>query len=205
MKSFVIFAIVVTIIYVIYYTVIIVQDLYGKPKDEKSQGESFDVSDMTDEEESIAVSESDGGFSVGDNQYETAYEEKQLAEPTEEAAATAEESKPHVLEKIQSAIEKKMEEVNTTYSDPMYSEELNNTFQRSVNYMELYRVVDFAEHQTLIQQLCGLKSVTVLSMDRTTPKLEMTGISNSYDVVSVIRTRVETNKRRKGVYEITNR
>ena len=74
-----------------------------------------------------AVSESDGGFSVGDNQYETAYEEKQLAEPTEEAAATAEESKPHVLEKIQSAIEKKMEEVNTTYSDPMYSEELNNT------------------------------------------------------------------------------
>ena len=75
----------------------------------------------------------------------------------------------------------------------------------SVNYMELYRVVDFAEHQTLIQQLCGLKSVTVLSMDRTTPKLEMTGISNSYDVVSVIRTRVETNKRRKGVYEITNR
>ena len=100
MKSFVIFAIVVTIIYVIYYTVIIVQDLYGKPKDEKSQGESFDVSDMTDEEESIAVSESDGGFSVG---------------------------KPHVLEKIQSAIEKKMEEVNTTYSDPMYSEELNNT------------------------------------------------------------------------------
>ena len=32
MKSFVIFAIVVTIIYVIYYTVIIVQDLYGKPR-----------------------------------------------------------------------------------------------------------------------------------------------------------------------------
>jgi hypothetical protein len=32
-----------------------------------------------------------------------------------------------VLEKIQSAIEKKMEEVNTTYSDPMFSEELINT------------------------------------------------------------------------------
>ena len=128
MKSFVIFAIVVTIIYVIYYTVIIVQDLYGKPKDEKSQGESFDVSDMTDEEESIAVSESDGGFSVGDNQYETAYEEKQLAEPTEEAAATCgKRASLMCLQKIQSAIEKKMEEVNTTYSDPMYSEELNNT------------------------------------------------------------------------------
>lgn len=81
----------------------------------------------------------------------------------------------------------------------------HGVFQRSVNYMELYRVVDFAEHQTLMQQLCGLKSVTVLSMDRTTPKLDMTGISKSYDVVSLIRTKVEMNKRRKGVYEITNR
>ena len=81
----------------------------------------------------------------------------------------------------------------------------HGVFQRSVNYMELYRVVDFAEHQTLMQQLCGLKSVTVLAMDRTTPKLDMTGISKSYDVVSLIRTKVEMNKRRKGVYEITNR
>lgn len=126
MKSFVIFAIIVTVIYVIYYTVIIVQDLYGRPKDEKSQGESFDVSDMTDEEESIAVSENDGGFSVGDSRYETAYEEKLLSQQVEEGVATVEDSKPHVLEKIQSAFEKKMEEVNTSYSDPMYSEELNN-------------------------------------------------------------------------------
>lgn len=81
----------------------------------------------------------------------------------------------------------------------------HGVFQKSVNYMELYRVVDFAEHQTLMQQLCGLKDITVLSMDRTTPKLEMTGINNSFDAVSVIRTRVETNKRRKGIYEITNR
>ena len=127
MKSFVIFAIVVTVIYVIYYTVVIVQDLYGKPKEDKSQAESFDVSDLTEEEESIAVSESDGGFSVGDSQYETAYEERQLEEPQEDNSSTAEDNKPHVLEKIQSAVEKKMEEVNTTYSDPMYSEELNNT------------------------------------------------------------------------------
>lgn len=81
----------------------------------------------------------------------------------------------------------------------------HGVFQRSVNYMELYRVVDFAEHQTLMQQICGLKSVTIFSMDKTTPKLEMTGINNSFDVVNMIRARVETNKRRKGVYEITNR
>ncbi len=78
-------------------------------------------------------------------------------------------------------------------------------FQRSVNYMELYRVVDFAEHQTLMQQICGLKSVTIFSMDRSTPRLELTGMANKRDIVSHIRQRVEINKRRKGVYEITNR
>lgn len=126
MKSFVIFAIVVTVIYVIYYAVIIVQDLYGKPKDEKSQGESFDVSDMADEEESIAVSESDGGFNVGGNRYETAYEERLLAGQHDDNAVPKEADKPHVLEKIHSAVEKKMEEVRPVCSDPVYAEDLNN-------------------------------------------------------------------------------
>ncbi len=125
MKSFLIFAIIVTVIYVIYYTVIIVQDLYGKPKEEKSQAESFDVSDLTNEEESIAVSESDGGFSVGDNQYETAYEEKQIGDAHENDSTVKEEDKPSVLEKINAAVEKNMEEVTPTYSDPVYAEDLN--------------------------------------------------------------------------------
>jgi len=81
----------------------------------------------------------------------------------------------------------------------------HGVFQRSVNYMELYRVVDFAEYQTLMQQICGLKSVTIFSMDRSTPRLELTGMANKRDIVSHIRQRVEINKRRKGVYEITNR
>ncbi|MCD8236361.1 MAG: hypothetical protein LUD00_06835 [Prevotellaceae bacterium] len=126
MKSFVIFAIVVTVIYVIYYTVIIVQDLYGKPKDEKSQAESFDVSDMAEEEESIAVSESDGGFSVGDNQYETAYEEQQIDGAQENGSTVNEDNKPDVLEKINAAVENKMEEVTPAYSDPVYAEDLNS-------------------------------------------------------------------------------
>ncbi|MDO4171359.1 MAG: hypothetical protein Q4E63_07850 [Prevotellaceae bacterium] len=126
MKSFVIFAIVVTVIYVIYYTVIIVQDLYGKPKDEKSQAESFDVSDMAEEEESIAVSESDGGFSVGDNRYETVYEEKQIDGAQENGSTVNEDDKPDVLEKINAAVENKMEEVTPAYSAPVYAEDLNN-------------------------------------------------------------------------------
>ena len=78
-------------------------------------------------------------------------------------------------------------------------------FHRTVNYMELYRIVDFYEHQNFMQQLLSLKSVTIFSMDKQTPRLELQGITKSKDVVSIIRAGVEFNKQRKGVYEITNR
>ena len=99
MSSFLIFAIVLTVVYIIYYAIVIVQDLYGKPKEETRNAESFDVSDMAAEDESIAVSESDGGFSVGDNQYETSYEERQ-----EEPTAEKKDDGISALDKIQAEI-----------------------------------------------------------------------------------------------------
>lgn len=80
----------------------------------------------------------------------------------------------------------------------------HGVFQRNTGYIELYRVVDFHEHQTLLQQIFGLKTVTVLSMDRSTPRLELTGLSKRTAIVDIIRERVEFNKQRKGIYEITN-
>lgn len=80
----------------------------------------------------------------------------------------------------------------------------HGVFQRSTGYIELYRVVDFHEHQTLLQQIFGLKTVTVLSMDRTTPKLVLIGLPKQTAIVELIRERVEFNKKRKGIYEITN-
>lgn len=74
---------------------------------------------------------------------------------------------------------------------------------RSSDYVELYRVVDFAERSNLLQQFCGLKTVSVHSGDRTTPRLDIIGVDMGNDLVPVIRRRV--NKRRKGIYEITNR
>ena len=76
--------------------------------------------------------------------------------------------------------------------------------RRKTDYMELYRIVDFQEHQSLLQQLCGLKTVRILSMDRNTPRLDLIGIRRKDDIVAVIRERVEINKRKKGIYEITN-
>lgn len=80
----------------------------------------------------------------------------------------------------------------------------HGVFTHKVDYMELYRIVDFQEHQSLVQQLCGLKTVIIFSMDRNTPRLELVGIRRSDDIVPLIRERVEYNKRKKGIYEITN-
>ena len=77
-------------------------------------------------------------------------------------------------------------------------------FCRKVNYMELYRIIDFQEHQSLMQQFCRLKTVSILSTDRSSPRLDLIGIKCKNDIVSLIRERVEYNKRKKGIYEITN-
>ena len=73
MKAYFIFAIALTVAYIIYYAVMVARDLYGKNGEKiKSGEEEFDVSDF-DEEESVSVVENDKGFNIGDNEYETHY------------------------------------------------------------------------------------------------------------------------------------
>ena len=75
----------------------------------------------------------------------------------------------------------------------------------SADYMELYRIVDYQESRTPVQQLTGLKNILLLSGDRSLPRLRMVGIRGSSLILDEIRARVEYNKKRRGIYEITNR
>ena len=59
--------------------------------------------------------------------------------------------------------------------------------------------------QTFMQQLFHLKTVSIYSGDRTTPRLDIIGVPMKEELVAAIRERVETNKRRRSIYEITNR
>lgn len=81
----------------------------------------------------------------------------------------------------------------------------HGVFRRSVNYMEMYRIVDFLENQSFMQQLFGVKTITILSMDRSTPRLDIIGIPQHETTVQIIRQLAEESKRNKGIYEITNR
>lgn len=78
-------------------------------------------------------------------------------------------------------------------------------FTRRSDFIELYRIVDFKENRSFLQQLSGLKTVVIYSGDRTTPQLPIYGVNHRVGLVTFIRERVEYNKQRKGVYEITNR
>lgn len=82
---------------------------------------------------------------------------------------------------------------------------LHGVFIHSTDYVELYRVVDYQQNRSLLQQCLGLKTVSIFSGDKNNPRLDMIGIKSNYDIVAEIRYRVEFNKKNKGIYEITNR
>ena len=81
----------------------------------------------------------------------------------------------------------------------------HGVFVRDSDYIELYRVVDFKENRSFLQQLAGLKTVSVYSVDSNTPRQEIIRVRNNMNLVAHIRERVDYNKQRKGIYEITNR
>lgn len=81
----------------------------------------------------------------------------------------------------------------------------HGVFRRKNDYIELYRVVDYEVNRSLTEQLFGLKTVSIYSGDRTSPRLDILGVKENLDVVSIIRERVEWNRQIKHIYEVTNR
>lgn len=82
---------------------------------------------------------------------------------------------------------------------------LHGVVSHSTDYMELYRVIDYQQHRSLMQQITGMKTVVIYSGDRNTPVMCLVGMKENHDVVGMIRERVEYNKQLKHIYEITNR
>ena len=82
---------------------------------------------------------------------------------------------------------------------------MHGVLSHQTDYVELYRVVDYRQHRNFMQQLFGLKTISIYSGDRNNSIVNMIGIKKHCDIVSEIRQRVEYNKHHKGIYEITNR
>ena len=76
---------------------------------------------------------------------------------------------------------------------------------RQTDYLELYRVVDYRESQTFLQRLFGVKTVVIISTDKSDPSMLICGVPAKEDLVTHTRNLVEQNKKENHIYEITNR
>lgn len=123
MNSYFIFALVLTVAYVIYYAAVITHDLYGKKGTDKKDEEVFDIGAPEDEEESVAVTESETGFSIGSESYDTESTATVTEVPQEESAnnPTAAQEK---LERLKAEAEERMENTTPYLSDERTSEEM---------------------------------------------------------------------------------
>lgn len=110
MGSYFTFAIVLTVLYVIYYAVNIARDLYGKKESGKTDEEVFDLGLVDATEESISVSENETGFSIGSEKYDT--EAETVAPPSAQGAdAEQEEETAHArFERLKAKAEERMED-----------------------------------------------------------------------------------------------
>ena len=125
MKSYFIFTIVLTVAYLVYYAVIIVQDLYGKKGTGKTDEEVFDLG-APEDEQSVTVTESVAGFNVGDEMYETDF--APIASPASQEAETetdnGEAAVAEKMERLKVKAEEQMEETPTYLSDAYTADEL---------------------------------------------------------------------------------
>lgn len=111
MSPFAIFAIVLTIAYIIYYGVNISRDLYGKKGQENETEEVFDVSNMSNIEEPIPVTEDGDGFVIGaQKNFENLSEANMLREHGREEKGNDDSSQSETATKSGTAEKGKTEE-----------------------------------------------------------------------------------------------
>lgn len=115
MKSYLIFAIVLTVAYIIYYAVNIARDLYGKKSRGGTEEEVFEL-DPDDGQESVTVTESETGFNVGTEKYETAFEGSGASVQDGPAEADMESAEERFA-RIKAEAEAKMEDSTPYLSD----------------------------------------------------------------------------------------
>ena len=121
MSSYFIFAIALTVAYIIYFAVMIMQDLYGKKKDGKYDVEVFTVTD--DPDEGVQVSESDSGFSIGEEDYTTEYLEQDNTQTVDENQESTSDT-PSPIAEIKSQIDESMDTIESFMSNPCTDEQL---------------------------------------------------------------------------------
>ena len=68
--------------------------------------------------------------------------------------------------------------------------------------MELWHVDDIKFHQSFLDRMLGVGTITVMSDDQTTPELNLRGVPNPRELYNTLKQRVITIKRSRGVIKM---
>ena len=73
---------------------------------------------------------------------------------------------------------------------------------KNIDTLELWHVEDIQFHQSLIDRLSSVGTITVISHDETTPKLELHGLPNPRPIFESLKQRIIAVKRQRGVIKM---
>ena len=73
---------------------------------------------------------------------------------------------------------------------------------KNIDTMELWHVEDLHFHQSLLERILDVGSITILAHDDTLPKLELRGIPNPRPLYETLKQRVIAVKRQRGVIKM---
>lgn len=75
-------------------------------------------------------------------------------------------------------------------------------FSKAIDTLELWHVDDLKFHQSFLARLFGVGTITVMSDDQTTPKLDLRGLPNPRSLFDTLRQRIISVKRQRGVIKM---
>jgi membrane protein YdbS with pleckstrin-like domain len=75
-------------------------------------------------------------------------------------------------------------------------------FSRDIDTLELWHVEDITFHQSLIDRVLRVGTITVMSHDDTTPKLELMSVPNPRPLFESLKQRIIAVKRQRGVIKM---
>ena len=74
-------------------------------------------------------------------------------------------------------------------------------FLRQVDFLEMYRIKDFDQHQSFLMNLIGIMHIRLMTSDISHPMLELKGIPKS-NIADILRELIEQSRKENRVYAI---
>ena len=96
--------------------------------------------------------------------------------------------------------------LNTRFRIYSFSDERffikSGILSQSIEEIELYRIRDYSIFKPFLLRIFGLGNLTIISSDKSTPRITMVGIKEPEMVMDLLRGFVEKSRKKSGTQEI---